>query len=58
MEVNCQDDAYWRKYYERLCHNLGEIVDEQQDRIISLNKKNSRLKREIWNMKKTQRRMK
>lgn len=57
MEVNCQDDTYWRKYYERLCHNLGEIVDEQQDKIISLNKKNSRLKREIWNMKKTQRRL-
>lgn len=57
MEVNCHDDAYWRKYYERLCYNLGEIVDEQQDKIISLNKRNSRLKREIWNMKKTQRRM-
>ena len=56
MEVNCHDDAYWRKYYERLCRNLGEIVDEQQDKIISLNKRNSRLKREIWNMKKTQRR--
>lgn len=58
MEVNCHDDTYWRKYYERLCHNLGEIVDEQQDKIISLNKKNSRLKREIWSMKKTQRRRK
>lgn len=59
MEVQCyENDAYWRKRYQGLCHNLGEIVDEQQDKIISLNKKNSRLKREIWNMKKTQRRMK
>ncbi len=58
MEVNCHDDAYWRKYYERLCHNLSEIVDEQQDKIISLSKKNSRLKRENWNLKKTKGRRK
>ena len=56
MELNCHDDAYWRKYYERLCHNLGEIVNEQQDKIISLSQENKRLKREIWNMKQTKRR--
>lgn len=58
MEVQCyENDAYWRKRYQGLCYEMGEIVNEQQDKIISLNKRNSRLKREIWNMKKTQRRM-
>lgn len=57
MEVQCcENDAYWRKRYQELCYEMGEIVNEQQDKIISLSQKNKRLKREIWNMKQTKRR--
>lgn len=41
-----------------LGRELGEIVNEQQDKIISLSQENKRLKREIWNMKQTKRRRK
>ncbi|WP_373110300.1 hypothetical protein [Streptococcus anginosus] len=51
-----EDDAYWRKRYLELCYELGEIINEQQDKIISLSQENKRLKREIWNMKQTKRR--
>ena len=50
------DNAYWRKRYLELCYELGEIVNEQQDKIISLTNENRRLKRENWNMKQTKRR--
>ena len=57
MEVQCyKNDAYWRKRYQGLCYEMGEIVNEQQDKIISLSQENKRLKREIWNMKQTKRR--
>lgn len=57
MEVQCcENDAYWRKRYQGLCYELGEIVNEQQDKIISLSQENKRLKREIWNLRKTKRR--
>ena len=46
----------WRADYLHLGRELGEIVNEQQDKIISLNQENKRLKREIWNMKQTKRR--
>ena len=37
MEIQCQEDnAYWRKRYQELCYEMGEIVNEQQDKIISL----------------------
>lgn len=50
------EDAYWRKRYLELCYELGEIIDEQQDKIISLTTENKRLKRENWNLKQTKRR--
>ena len=48
----------WRNKYMNLGRELGEIVNEQQDKIISLSQENKRLKREIWNMKQTKRRRK
>lgn len=51
-----EDNAYWRKRYLELCYELGEIIDEQQDKIISLTTENRRLKRENWNLKQTKRR--
>ncbi|HER8963774.1 TPA: hypothetical protein ACIKG2_000863 [Streptococcus pyogenes] len=57
MEIQCQEDnAYWCKRYQGLCYEMGEIVNEQQDKIISLSRENKRLRREIWNMKQTKRR--
>ena len=41
-----------------LGRELGEIINEQQDKIISLIQENKQLKREIWNMKQTKRRRK
>lgn len=46
----------WRTDYLHLGYELGEIINEQQDKIISLSQENKRLKREIWNMKQTKRR--
>ena len=53
-----EDNAYWRKRYLELCYELGEIIDDQQDTILSLQAENKRLKRENWNLKKTKRRRK
>ncbi|MTN76805.1 hypothetical protein GMB45_15360 [Turicibacter sanguinis] len=53
-----EDNAYWRKRYLELCYELGEIINEQQDKIISLTNENRRLKRENWNMKQTKRKRK
>lgn len=46
----------WRADYLHLGYELGEIINEQQDKIISLSQENKRLKREIWNMKQIKRR--
>ena len=51
-----EDNAYWRKRYLELCYELGEIINEQQDKIISITNENRRLKRENWNLKQTKRR--
>ena len=48
--------ARWRSDYIHLGHELGQIINEQQDKIISLSQENKRLKREIRNMKQTKRR--
>ena len=53
-----EDNAFWRKRYLELCYELGEIINEQQDKIISLTNENKRLKRENWNFKKTKGRRK
>ena len=56
MNRKCYDDnAYCRKQYLELCYELGDIINEQQDKISSLTNENRRLKRENWNMKNTKR---
>lgn len=42
----------WRANFG-LSHEFGKIINQQQDKIISLQQENKRLKREIWNLKKT-----
>ena len=45
------DNAFWRERHLRTCYELGAIIDEQQDKIVALVKKNRRLERENWNLK-------
>lgn len=42
-----------RADYMHLGSELGEVINEQQDKILALSKENKRLKREIWNLKQT-----
>lgn len=51
-----EDNACWRNMYADLGYELGEIINEQQDKIISLINENRRLKRENFNLRKTKRR--
>ena len=37
-----------------LGRELGEIINSQQDRILSLAQENNKLKRELWNLKKVE----
>ena len=53
-----EDNACWRKRYIELCYDLGEIINEQHEKIISITNENRRLKRENWNFKQTKRRRK
>lgn len=48
----------WRSDYIHLGVELGEIINNQQDTILKLQNKNTRLKRENWNLKKTKGRKK
>lgn len=48
--------AKWRRAYAHLGEEFGQIINEQQDKIISLTTENRRLKRENWNLKQTKRR--
>lgn len=50
--------AEWRRAYAHLGEEFGQIIDKQQDTILALRRKNKRLKREKWNLKKTKRRRK
>ena len=56
------EDDFEQAYYSRtsdylnLAIEYGEIINRQQDKIIALQEENKRLKREIWNLKKTKRR--
>lgn len=50
--------AKWRRAYAHLGEEFGQIINEQQDKIISLTTENRRLKRENWNFKKTKGRRK
>ena len=46
-----EDNDYWRKRYMELGYELGAIIDEQQDKMVSLINKNRRLESENWNLK-------
>lgn len=43
----------WRNKYMNLGRELGEIINGQQDRILSLAQENAKLKRELWYLKKS-----
>ena len=53
------EDDFEQSYYDRtsdylnLAIEYGEIINQYQDKIVSLKQENKRLKREIWNLKKT-----
>lgn len=53
------EDDFEQAYYSRtsdylnLAIEYGEIINRYQDEIVSLKQENKRLKREIWNLKKT-----
>lgn len=44
----------WRNKYMNLGRELGEIINSQQDRILSLSHENNKLKRELWHLKKVE----
>ena len=46
-------ESRWRNKYMNLGRELGEIINSQQDRILSLAQENNKLKRENWNLKKS-----
>ena len=50
--------AEWRRAYIHLGEEFGQIIDDQQDKIITLSRENKRLKRENWNLKQTKGRRK
>ena len=43
----------WRNKYMNLGRELGEIINSQQDRILSLAQENTKLKRELRHLKKS-----
>jgi len=51
-----EDNLLWWRMYSRLGEELGAIINEQQDIILSLQRENKRLKRENWNLRQTKRR--
>ncbi|RRD29487.1 hypothetical protein EII38_09605 [Streptococcus minor] len=53
-----EDNLFWWRKYPRLGEELGAIINEQQDIILSLQAENKRLKRENFNLRKTKRRRK
>lgn len=63
LNDNLEDD-FEQSYYDRtsdylnLATEYGEIINQHQDKIIALQEENKRLKREIWNLKKTKGRRK
>ncbi len=46
-------ESRWRNKYMNLGRELGEIINSQQDRILSLAQENAKLKRENWHLKKS-----
>ena len=53
------EEDFEKLYYNRtsdylnLAIEYGEIINRYQDEIVSLKQENKRLKREIWNLRKT-----
>lgn len=53
------EDDFEQAYYSRtsdylnLAIEYGEIINRYQDKVVALQQENKRLKREIWNLKKT-----
>lgn len=53
------EDDFEQAYYSRtsdylnLAIEYGEIINQYQDKIVTLQQENKRLKREIWNSRKT-----
>ena len=53
------EDNFEQSYYDRtsdylnLAIEYGEIINQYQDKIVNLKQENKRLKREIWNLKRT-----
>ena len=58
IEESQAEIAEWRRAYAHLGEEFGQIIDKQQDTILALRRKNKRLKRENWNLKKTKGRRK
>ena len=51
-QETCEVENRWRNKYMNLGRELGEIINSQQDRILSLAQENTKLKKELWNLKK------
>lgn len=53
------EEDFEKLYYDRtsdffnLATEYGEIINQYQDKVVALQQENKRLKREIWNLKKT-----
>lgn len=53
------EEDFEKLYYDRtsdylnLAIEYGEIINQYQDKVVALQQENKRLKREIWNLKKT-----
>lgn len=53
------EDDFEQLYYDRtsdylnLAIEYGKIINQYQDKIVSLKQENKRLKRDIWNLKRT-----
>lgn len=48
-----EDENRWRNKYMALGRELGEIINCQQDRILSLAQENTKLKKKLWHLKKS-----
>ena len=46
-------ESRWGNKYINLGRELGEIINSQQDRILSLAQENNKLKKELWYLKKS-----
>ncbi|WP_422804243.1 hypothetical protein [Streptococcus sp. FT1-55] len=54
-EEHYDDNARWAREYIKLSQELGQEINSLIDQVVSLKRENKRLKREIFNLKKTKR---